>query len=419
MAHSPSRPVRPALRTYPLTIKQKIKETKDSVSFVFSAPEEHKNIFHYTPAQFLTFELKIKDETVLRSYSLSSCPLLNEELKTTVKRVTGGLVSNYMIDNLKEGDTLLSRPPAGRFFRPPQNLKPKHYFLFAGGSGITPLFSIIKTILLSDAQNCVHLLYANRDEDSIIYQNELKQWGLRYDTRFFITHILSRPKKDLQIDLQKTPQKTPQKTMCNIKGRLQTQHLEKYFADISLSQPDHLYYLCGPLGFMQTVRDFLTQKQVPKTQIRKESFFSAVATKRSVVPAEPAKTLATKEPATAPSIDETDPSRPEVILMGKQGEGELPSAPKTLRAVLNRETLEVSAEADIPILEQLLSAGHAPPFSCMSGSCMSCLAVLKRGRITQAERGILEDENLQNHEILTCQAIPRSSLVEVDYDSLD
>ncbi len=385
-----------AIINYPIKIKNKVQETKDSVSFIFEVPDEHKSVFHYAPAQFLTFNFQIKGKEFLRSYSLSSCPLLNEELKTTVKRVEGGTVSNYMIDHLKEGDTLLSRKPAGRFFKPPTDLKPKHYFLFAGGSGITPLFSIIKTVLTSDSKNKITLFYANRDESSIIYHKELKKWKDQHKG-FNIVHILSK---------KKTP-------WCNIHGRLEIKHLEKYFSDISINNSNHLYYLCGPIGFMQTVQDFLIQNTVKKTHIRKESFFSS--TQKTFL------STKTKEQNTIPPITTNESfyqtgSQPEILLTGKEGENEK-ALPETIRAFINKEKIEIPAQSDIPILEQLLSAGHSPPFSCLSGSCMSCLAVLKKGRITQEERGILEDENLKNHEILTCQAKPESRLVEVDYDN--
>ena len=403
---------RSILREYTIKIKKKIQETPDSVSFIFDIPQEYKLLFHYKPAQFLTFHFQIKGEKCLRSYSLSSCPLLNEDLKTTVKRVTGGIVSNYMTDHLKEGDTLLSRKPTGRFFKPPENLKPKHYFLFAGGSGITPLFSIVKTVLLSDPENKVTLFYANRNESSIIYHAELKEWAIRYKKQFNIMYILSR---------EKTP-------WCNIYGRLEKKDLEKYFSNIPVNNPDHLYYLCGPLDFMRTVQDFLIQKQVGKTHIRQESFFSSTQKKQQDPIRKQLKSTTeqkndspdiTSPPSTpAQNFPPPDSSvQPAVLLEGKEGKSEK-NTPEIIRAFINEEKIEILAQSDIPILEQLLSAGHSPPFSCLSGSCMSCLAVLKKGRITQEERGILEDENLEKCEILTCQAKPESRLVEVDYDNL-
>ena len=391
--------------TYSLKIKKKIKETKDSVSFIFEVPKEHQAIFLYTPAQFLTFEFQREGKKLLRSYSLSSSPLLNEELKTTVKRVEGGIISNYMVDSLKEGDILSSRKPAGRFFKPPKDLKPKHYFLFAGGSGITPLFSIIKTVLLSDSQNKVSLFYANRDETSIIYHTELKHWVKKYKQQFNIIHILSQP----------------QKKEHNISGRLKKEYLQKYFSDISINHPDHLYYLCGPLGFMDTIESFLNEQKVHKKNINKEIFLSAPQKKQiSKETTSSSNTINTenKDQSTCQITvsPETGP-QPEVLLTGKEGEGDKAS-PKIIKAFINEEKITISAQPDIPILEQLLSAGYSPPFSCLSGSCMSCLATLKKGRIIQEEKGILEEENLQNHEILTCQAKPESYLVEVDYDNL-
>ena len=390
---------------YPLKIKKKIQETKDSVSFIFEVPKEHQTTFHYTPAQFLTFEFHINEKKILRSYSLSSCPLLNEELKTTVKRVKGGLISNYMADLLKEGDTVLSRKPAGRFFKPPKDLKSKKYFLFAGGSGITPLFSIMKTVLLSDPKNKINLFYANRDESSIIYYKELQSWFEKYKKQLNIINILSQPKTN----------------EYDISGRLKTKHLDKYFLNIPLTQPDHLYYLCGPVGFMDTIEHFLKEKQVHQQNISKESFLSSSqkkqTSKETTLDQVTTHKKNTNQNSCQTTMNSQIPSQPEVSLIGKEGEGQK-APPKIIKALINKEEITISAQPDIPILEQLLSSGYSPPFSCLSGSCMSCLATLKKGKITQEERGVLEDENLLNYEILTCQAKPESHLVEVDYDNL-
>ena len=416
--------LRPALQTYPLKIKNKITEAKDSVSFVLETTnKEHKPLFYHTPAQFLTFEFQIGGKTYLRSYSLSSCPLLNEDMKTTVKKVKGGVVSNYMTDHLKKGDIIWSRKPAGRFFKAPPDLKPKHYVLFAGGSGITPLFSIIKTVLLSDPKNKVDLLYANRDEQSIIYHKELKDLKAGNKNRFTIRHILSQPKQ----------------TWCDISGRLNKEHLQKHFTQIS-HPPDHLYYLCGPLDFMQMIESFLIQNKARSAQIRKESFLSATQKKQISARRETSSyTGVTKAPENQSSNELANQEalniKPEekqqlkkdgknlsdnpeksLVLTGQQGESQK-EEPELIRAFINEQSVEVSAQPDIPILEQLLSAGHAPPFSCLSGSCMSCVAVLKKGRIFQEEKGILEEENIKNHEFLSCQAKPISRIVEVDYDS--
>ena len=375
--------------TYPLKVKKKIKEAKDSFSFVLEVPTKHRSLFIYTPAQFLTFQFQINGKKILRSYSLSSTPLLNEDLKTTVKRVKKGLISNYMIDVLKEGDTLLSRKPMGRFFKPPKDLKPKHYFLFAGGSGITPVFSILKSVLLSDLKNKVTLFYANRNEQSIIYKDLLQKWQNNYKKRLNILHILSQ--EDKKGDF--------------IKGRISKSILKKYFPDNKeLLHTHNLFYLCGPNGFMELIKTFLLEKKVKKEKIKTESFFTAVNKKAPISKLEN-------------NIQKTIPA----VKKGTYIKGESVTDrafPEKIKVLLQEQTIEIKVKEDIPILEQLLAEGLSPPFSCMAGSCMSCMAVLKKGLVRQEDLGILEAENIQKSEILTCQATPESSIVEIDYDNI-
>ncbi len=406
-----------AIPLYPLKIRQIRKETKDSASFVFDVPDEHKSLFYYSPAQFLTFEFRIKGQNFLRSYSISSSPLLDEPLRTTVKKVKGGVVSNYMLDHLKEGDVLMSRKPAGRFFKAPSDLKPRHYFLFAGGSGITPMFSILKTALLSDPKNQVTLFYANRNEHSIIYHSQIQSWLAQYPAQFKMVLILSQPENKALLA----------SASSGFQGRLKQEHLQKYFSSLPVKQKNHLYYLCGPLGFMDTVEHFLLEQEVLGRHIRKESFLSASQKSALMAKSKASRSAGpvadVDEPAgvgvSAGGPDSEKPSfsakKPELCLQGKEGEGEK-APPESIKAFIDEEEINIPAEPHIPILEQLLSAGYAPPFSCLSGSCMSCLAVLKKGRIIQEEKGILEEENIVRHEILTCQAQPESRLVEVDYD---
>ena len=440
--------------TYPLTIKKKIQETPDSVSLVFDIPPQHQSVFLYQPAQFLTFNLDIAGKKYLRSYSICTTPLLNEDIKTTIKRVKEGAVSNYLIDHLKEGDKILSRKPAGRFFRPPKDLKPKHSILFAGGSGITPIFSIIKTLILADKQNTVTLFYANRNENSIIYREELKNWAGKYSKRLNIIHILSRPKE----------------SWCQIKGRLNRDHLENHlYPAVFHFEPSHklenkqdrflennnnlLFYLCGPSEFMSLAEAFLLEKGASKKSLFKESFANASAIKKISNKIKTAHTVSASKDTEIPQTDmanetksvatqETQDSKPRnlhdkpnslsatpkqtsestpegTIILGEDKYLREEGSPKTIKALISGERVEITADKDIPILEQLLSEGHNPPFSCLSGSCMSCLAVLKKGKVVQEDRGILEDENIENHEILTCQAKPLTPLVEVDYDNFN
>ena len=350
---------------YPLKVSRKIREAEDCFSFYFSVPKEHESHFQYRPAQFLTFQFEIEGKTFVRSYSLASSPFLNEPLRTTVKRVTGGAVSNYMIDHIQEGDTILSQIPLGEFYKPPKSLKPGHYILFGAGIGITPLFSIVKTVLDSSELDKITLVYSNRNRESIIYRKELEEWEEKHKKRFSIHHIFSKTE-----------------------GRLDKQKLSGLFTDEPLT--DALFYLCGPKDYMNMVSEFLTENQVSKEQISTEDF--------KVVPIR------------GPQPDENS------VFFTAAGfeEGE----PEELKAAIDGKEVTIPLNREKSLLEQLLDQGHDAPFSCTSGTCMTCMAKLKEGKIFQLEEGILDEENIQNLEILTCQSYPLSQKVVIDYEDL-
>lgn len=363
-------------KTYQLTIAKKIEECADACTLVLTPRPEDKAVFTYKPAQFLNFHLQIEDKEIIRSYSLSSSALLDEPLTTTIKKVRDGVASSYLIDNLKEGDVLESTRPLGRFFKIPKSLKPNHYFFIGAGSGITPLFSIIKTVLNWDEKNKVTLVYCNRNENSIIYREELVKYKEKYKDCLNIVHVLSRPST----------------SQYDYKGRLNKEVLNKILKDRSLPSSTE-YYICGPIELMKMAENIFKDSGVDKTQIHKESFGSASKTANAVV--------SVPNSAIVISADEMSES----------------AVPEIIVATMEGETIEVPVEQGLTILENLVEAGHCPPFSCMEGNCMTCLASLKRGKVYQDSPGILDEENIDNKEILTCQAKPVSSRVEIDYDS--
>ena len=350
---------------YPLTVSKKVREAEDCFSFYFSVPKEHESHFQYRPAQFLTFQFEIEGKTLVRSYSLASSPFLNEPLRTTVKRVAGGVVSNYMIDHIQEGDTILSQIPLGEFFKPPKSLKPGHYILFGAGIGITPLFSIIKTVLDSSDLDKVTLIYSNRNPESVIYQKELNKWKEKHKDRFSIHHVFSKTE-----------------------GRLNKTKLSHLLTGEMLRAT--LFYLCGPKDYMNMVSKFLTENQVNKEQISTEDF--------KVVPIR------------GPKPDENSI----FFTASVSEEGE----PEELKALIDGEEVTIPLNREKSLLEQLLDKGHNAPFSCTSGTCMTCMAKLKEGKTFQLEEGILDEENIQNLEILTCQSYPLSRKVIIDYEDL-
>ena len=350
---------------YPLIISKKVKEASGSYSFYFQVPDEYKKQFQYRPAQFLTFKFEINGKVYVRSYSLSSTPVLGESLQTTVKRMSGGYVSNYMIDSINEGDEILSQMPLGEFFTPPKDLESKEYVLFAAGIGITPLFSILKTVLETSTKDCVRLIYSNRERGDIIYQKEIEKWKSRHPSRLDIQWMISKEER-----------------------RLDNSKLAEIFSSLPVSKS--LFYLCGPKDYMNMIRMFFSDKGVPVSKIRVENFNTV--------------------PILGPTPDENS-----LIVSAREfEEGE----PEKLKAVIDNEELEIDMHRETPLLEQLLEAGHNVPFSCASGACMTCLATLKQGKIFQMEEGVLDEENVKSKEILTCQAYPLSKKVFVDYDDI-
>ena len=155
---------------------------------------ESNATFNYLPGQYLTIKFVIDGKEVRRSYSLNSCPFRDEPLQVTVKRVKGGLVSNWVNDRLKVGDQLEVMPPQGRFYANIQAEDYKTYFLFAAGSGITPMMSILTSVLQASPHSVVNLLYGNSNQSSIIFKEELESLQAQYPNRLTVVHTLSSPK---------------------------------------------------------------------------------------------------------------------------------------------------------------------------------------------------------------------------------
>ena len=363
-------------KTYPLIVKKKIKECDGACTLVL-APQnpEDKNLFLHKPAQFLSFYIEIDGKKIMRSYSISSCPLIQEELTTSIKKLHCGKTSSYLVDEIQENDVIYSSRPQGRFFKMPETLKPRHYLMVAGGSGITPLFSIIKTALISDEKNQVTLIYCNRNENSIIYKNNIKNWQNRYADRFKVIHFISQPET---------------KEYEN-KGRLTEEPFTQIVNTRNTKELEMEAYLCGPIELMKMAENIL-RETIDKKMIRKENF----------------GVVQQKKPAKAPSSALVISADEDLSFSGETVE--------LIYARLDGEKIEIPGVSDASILDQLIDSGHAPPFSCMEGNCMTCMAVLKKGKIYQDESGILVEENIEAKEILTCQAKPLSRIVEVDFE---
>ena len=341
---------------HPLRVKRVVEETADARSFVFDVPSDLSDAFVYEAGQFCTFRVHFDDGNLLRCYSMSSSPHTNDDLTTTVKRVRGGRVSNWMLDEVAEGDVLELTRPAG-VFTLGSRLAP--LVAFAGGSGITPVFSVIKSALASTGRS-VRLLYANRDVESVIFRAELDALTRAHPDRLQVVHHLDTEQ-----------------------GFVHSNGVAEFVG----AAGDADFYICGPSPFMDVVEDALAVADVPAEQVFIERFAF---------------------PPTAP-VDEP-PGKPARA-------GGASGATETVVIVLDGREHEVHYQPGETFLETARRAGLRAPFSCQAGSCATCMAHLREGEATMRVNNALTPEEVAEGWVLTCQGLPSSPAVTIVYES--
>lgn len=355
---------------YPISVAKVIHETSDAVSIYLDIPPHLVDVFAYQAGQYVTLRLHIADQTVLRSYSLSSSAAVHTFYRIAVKRKLGGVASGWLVDHLQRGATLEVFPPLGSF-SPPAAPTAKAYFLYAGGSGITPLLSIAHTLLAQNNDTQVILLYANRQPDHIIYRSELDQLAQEYPHRLQLHHIIDQADAAYQ----------------GLRGIFTADHYaqfiqQQYAAQYGTAQ----HFICGPTGMMQAVEQALTKLlQLPSTQVHLE-YFDMDKQSTQHAPAAAATTAATNNTTTTVSL----------TLAGKQ------------------YTLGVPAGETI--LNACLDAGIDAPFMCEAGVCSTCKARLLSGEVKMRAHYSLSDKEVAQGYILCCQAEPQSKEVQINYD---
>ncbi|WP_296386706.1 ferredoxin--NADP reductase [Winogradskyella sp.] len=353
---------------YQLKIREVKKEIEDAVSIAFDVSDDLLDTFNYKPGQYLTLKFKINNEEVRRSYSLCSSPILNEPLRIGVKRVIKGLVSNHINDNLKEGDLVEVMPPDGRFFADIKKENYKTYYLFSAGSGITPILSILKTILPTEERSYVHMIYGNRSQDSIMFNDELEELKEQYKDRFILVKTLSRPKSNWS-DLWKTSKEQPFR-----KGRVDTEAVEWFINEHPPYAQNAEYYICGPGTMIKNTKKALKNIDVPNNRIFIESFGGG------------------------DSKDTTE----------AYGNAKL-------TAILDGETIQTTIPKGKTILRTLIDAGKEPPYSCEGGVCSTCICKLKTGKVHMKTNLALSEKEVDQGYILSCQSIPLSETIEIEY----
>ncbi|MFD3659546.1 2Fe-2S iron-sulfur cluster-binding protein [Streptomyces sp. NPDC058659] len=343
----------PGARTHRLRVVQVIAETADAHSLVLQAPPESTDRFAYRPGQFLTLKLPGADgKPAARCYSLASSPHTGEPLKVTVKRVAGGHGSNWVCDHLAAGDELEVLPPAGTFT--PDSLD-HDLLLVAGGSGITPVLSIAKSAL-AGGQGRVVLLYANRDETSVIFRDELRELATHHPDRLLVLHWLE-----------------------SLQGLPRAERLAAALAPYA----DREAFVCGPEPLMDAVEQALRAVGTPGHRIHRERFFSLGGHVFDI----PAQTVGD---STGDSVS-------------------------TAEVELDGETRTLAWPRSTPLLDALLAAGMDAPYSCREGACSACTCRVVAGDVKMLRNDVLDDEDIAEGYVLACQALPLTDRVAITY----
>lgn len=356
---------------YKLKVDKIIRETADAVSVRFLVPPALKNQFVYKPGQYLTLHHEINGEDIRRSYSVCSSPYLDEMPTVAVKEVENGRMSTFLNRELKEGDLIDAMPPLGNFVVEPEESKQRHFVLFGGGSGITPLKSIALTILHKEPKSRIVLVYANRDTDSVIFEEELKQLEAEFGQRFRVIHSYD----------------TPPAGWDGLSGFLNESKvqdiLSKEFPTLAqMSQ----YYICGPGPMMDVVKNGLLGAGIANDQIHTE-YFTASAEKGQGT---------------------------STTAAGEEYEEEI--GDHMVKVEVYGEQHEIMVKQDQSILEAAQDAGLDPPYSCTVGVCTTCRAKVLHGRVNMDEREGLTDGEIAEGYVLTCQSHPVSKGVDLVYE---
>lgn len=343
------------------------KETEDTSVVTFEIPLELKDVFEFRQGQHLTLKADINGEDVRRSYSLCSSPI-EHEWKVAVKLIPGGKFSTYINEELKTGDHLEVMVPSGTFGVPVKPEEDKNYLFFAAGSGITPVLSMIKTHLKAESNSTCKLFYVNKTAKSIIFKEELEQLRNTYFGRLEIYYFLTKERRDIEL----------------FNGRFdddKMQVLTKTFIDI----PDTSeVFLCGPEKMVNYVSEYLINKGLPKELVHFELFVSGL----SEEDIKRAERLA-QQNVEGVEITIVDGGKEFVFTMTKDYDN---------------------------ILDAALNAGADLPFACKGGVCSTCKCKVIEGAVEMKINYALDEKEVSQQLVLSCQAVPTAEKVVVDFD---
>ncbi len=351
-----------------LRVQDITRETANSVSVAFAVPENLSNDYKFTPGQYLTLEHEIKGEKVRRSYSLCSSPL-EGELRVAIKRVEDGKFSGFANESLTVGTEMQVMTPDGKFTANPNVANKKNYVGFAAGSGITPVFSILKSLLEVETESTFTLFYGNKTTQSVIFRDALDALKNKYMNRLEIHHVLSR--EDQGSDW--------------LKGHINSEKIRHFSKTFFKPAEVADYFICGPESMINNVNETLLELGVDKGTIHYELFTS------------PSQKMAHKTTVNADKSSEKLQSEVTVILDGD-------------------ETHFKVASNGFSILDAALEAGADVPYACKGAVCCTCRAKVLEGSVEMDMNYALEDDEVEDGFVLTCQSHPTSEKVIVSFD---
>lgn len=347
---------------YSLKIAQVVKETPDTLTLQF---ESHLAFSSYIPGQFLTLKANLGGESVRRAYSLSSHPISDSLPAVTIKKIDQGKMSSWIFDQVRPGFEIEVMPPTGNFVFQPNLSKKRWFMLFAAGSGITPIFSILKGILLSEPQSFVSLLYGSRSQDNIIFKDQLENLVLKYPGRLKVVHTLSQPGENWFGQTGRISEAVIQNTL-------------EYLKPVTPFVETQVF-TCGPQDMMDTISQIVISQGVLKENIHRESFSSSIdeLTKQN-------------------TLEQLEITERKVVIH------------------LDGDRFEVTVPPGQTILDAALDADVDMPYSCQSGLCTACRGKCLSGKVHMDEREGLSDEEMEEGYVLTCVGHPLTADVEIE-----
>lgn len=351
-----------------LTVSDVVDETAEARSIRFTVPEELRETFKFRPGQHLTLKAEIGGQEIRRNYSLCVAPQDNEVM-VTVKRIAGGAFSNWANDNLKAGMAVEVMAPHGSFTWDFAEGAANHYVGFAGGSGITPVMSLLRTALLTEPESRFTLFYGNRDSSSIIFLEALAGLKNRFMDRLQVHHFLAEEAEEFDL----------------FNGMLDRAKCDEILATLVDPADVAAFFICGPGPMMDAAEAALIDNGVAKDRIHLERFTAG---------------------------------RPSAALEAQMQALTKEAAGLTMLVTLDGRKRRVAFDAAAGnILDSARASGLPAPFACKAGVCATCRARVVSGEVEMAARYGLTDEEVAAGYVLTCQSVPKGDGVELDYDA--